>query len=412
MRLARITTNYPAYLKSFYSKNRHLINANYNLQHQSIMKDGFGWANFWDLALENIGYVSTNYIANAEIMQKKWAMENGLRFTKNWFDEIIHAQINKFQPDVLFVDDYISFSKDFLRYLRISCPSIKLILGWCGAPFSSSSDVFSAYDIVLSNIPELVLYFQQNGHQAIYIRHAFSPSILNNIDLNTTKSIDCSFVGSIMTGGVSHNQRADLIKYMINNTNIDIFGLIPPHGYLDRLFAILKDIAYINIKNFSRFENLHNIMKRIPKVKKYIDLDVSPNPLKRIDSAILDKIKPPLFGLEMFQILVNSKVSLNNHIDVSRSSASNMRLFEVTGVSSCLLTDWKPNLQEMFDIDREIVTYSSIEECAEKVKWLIENPKERDMIAKSGQARTLRDHTFDNRAVILDEIIQDFFKNI
>jgi len=413
MRLARITTNYPAYLKQFYKKNYHLVRASYDLQHQSMMKDGFGWANFWDLALEGIGYIPTNYIANAEIMQKTWASENGLIFTsKNWFEEIIYAQVKKFQPDVLFVDDYISFDKDFLMSLRSNCQSIKLILGWCGAPFKSSSDVFCAYDIVLSNIPELVLHFEKCGHQAKYIKHAFAPSILRDIDLTIPKNIDCSFIGSIIPGKSSHNQRAELIRYMLNNIDIDVFGLIPPHSYIDRFIASLKDIAYVNVKKLSKIENIFSVLKRIPKIKDYVDLDTSPNPFKYIDSVIVNSSKPPLFGLEMFQILANSKISLNNHIDASRSSASNMRLFEVTGVSSCLLTDWKPNLQEMFDIDREVVTYSSFEECAEKVKWLIENPKEREIIARSGQARTLKDHTFDNRVLVLDEIIKKFLRNI
>lgn len=46
MRLVRITTNYPTYLKLFYSKYPELQNADYQLQHQSLMSDCFGWADF------------------------------------------------------------------------------------------------------------------------------------------------------------------------------------------------------------------------------------------------------------------------------------------------------------------------------------------------------------------------------
>ena len=84
-----------------------------------------------------------------------------------------------------------------------------------------------------------------------------------------------------------------------------------------------------------------------------------------------------------------------------------MRLFEATGVGTCLLTDWKENLSELFEIDREIVTYKSVDECIEKAKWLLEHPQERELIAKAGQARTLKDHTFAQRAVQLDKIIRE-----
>jgi len=99
-------------------------------------------------------------------------------------------------------------------------------------------------------------------------------------------------------------------------------------------------------------------------------------------------------------------VTLNSHIDISRGSASNMRLFEATGVGSCLLTDAKSNLQEMFVSDQEVVTYRSVDECLEKASYLLEHEAVRAGIAAAGQRRTLADHTFAHRAVLLDEIIR------
>ena len=113
-----------------------------------------------------------------------------------------------------------------------------------------------------------------------------------------------------------------------------------------------------------------------------------------------------VFGLEMYQTLRKSKVTFNHHIDISANSASNMRLFEATGVGACLITDWKNNLKEFFVPEQEVVTYKSVDECVEKVKWLLRHPQERQMIAKAGQARTLKDHTFGQRAVQLDKIIK------
>jgi spore maturation protein CgeB len=108
----------------------------------------------------------------------------------------------------------------------------------------------------------------------------------------------------------------------------------------------------------------------------------------------------------MYEIISQSKITLNNHIDDAKNEAANMRLFEATGVGTCLLTDWKENLHELFEPDREVVTYKSVEECIEKVKWLLDHPQEREAIAKAGQARTLKDHTFAQRAIQLDEIIR------
>lgn len=83
-----------------------------------------------------------------------------------------------------------------------------------------------------------------------------------------------------------------------------------------------------------------------------------------------------------------------------------MRLFEATGVGTCLLTDWKENLSSLFDVDREVVTYRSTEECLERMHYLQNNPDVCSAIAQAGQKRTLRDHTFAHRAQRFDEIIQ------
>jgi len=57
-----------------------------------------------------------------------------------------------------------------------------------------------------------------------------------------------------------------------------------------------------------------------------------------------------------------------------------------------------------------VVTYKTADECVEKISWLLDHPKEREDIARAGQARTLREHTFAQRALLLNEIIQKQMK--
>ncbi len=49
----------------------------------------------------------------------------------------------------------------------------------------------------------------------------------------------------------------------------------------------------------------------------------------------------------------------------------------------------------------------SAEECVEKVNYILEHEDERRELAAAGQRRTLREHTFDNRAARIDEIIRN-----
>lgn len=135
---------------------------------------------------------------------------------------------------------------------------------------------------------------------------------------------------------------------------------------------------------------------------------MQPRPtLKRlIHPNLIKRYQPPIFGLEMYQRLCDSKITLNTHIDVSTNSASNMRLFEATGVGTCLLTDWKENIRYIFEPDIEVATYNNSEECIAKVNFLLQNEETRKEIAQAGQKRTLNNHTIYHRAEQVDEIIK------
>ena len=88
-----------------------------------------------------------------------------------------------------------------------------------------------------------------------------------------------------------------------------------------------------------------------------------------------------------------------------------MRLFEATGMRCCLLTDFKSDIENLFEPDREIVTYKSIDEAVSKAKFLIENPDAANEIATAGQKRTFRDHTTEKQAKQLSFFLNELLKN-
>ena len=114
----------------------------------------------------------------------------------------------------------------------------------------------------------------------------------------------------------------------------------------------------------------------------------------------------PVFGIEYYQLLQSSNIVFNMHSIAAKNTVDNMKMFEITGVGSCLLTDTGTNMKDIFEEDKEIVVYRSIDEAVEKVSYLLDHPKEAEEIAKAGQTRTLRDHTTMNRCRQIDEILQ------
>jgi SAM-dependent methyltransferase len=108
----------------------------------------------------------------------------------------------------------------------------------------------------------------------------------------------------------------------------------------------------------------------------------------------------------MFNLLASSKISINRHGEVAENYANNMRLFEVTGCGSLLVTDYKDNLSELFKIGEEIVAFRSPEECVSLVKFYLANPKEAETIASAGRRRTLKHHTYQKRMAKTSSVLK------
>jgi hypothetical protein len=119
------------------------------------------------------------------------------------------------------------------------------------------------------------------------------------------------------------------------------------------------------------------------------------------------RVHAPVFGLDYYRVLAQSKVVLNRHIGFAGTDTSNLRLFEATGMGACLLTDRQQNLSELFEPDVEVATYDGIEECVEKANWLLANDEQRAAIAAAGQRRTLQDHSFERRVRTMAELVAD-----
>jgi spore maturation protein CgeB len=108
----------------------------------------------------------------------------------------------------------------------------------------------------------------------------------------------------------------------------------------------------------------------------------------------------------MYRVLRDSRIILNQHIDMAGDHANNLRLFEATGVGSMLLTDAKADLGELFDEGREVVAYRSASDCRELLDYYLINEDARRAIAAAGQRRTLRDHTYAKRIRELAEMLE------
>lgn len=376
-----------------------MVKKSFEEQKAALDYDAFGWANYWSNALTPLGYNVMEFTINAEPMQRAWAKENLNANAKMDLKEIALRQVKCFKPEILWFEHY---DEDLLIRIRSEVTSIKLVMVWVGSAIPQLN-MRKQIDLILSCAPESVEYFKKAGYPSAHLHHGFDPRINERLK-NGPKLFDFSFIGQLLRGNRFHLFREQLLEQLVSQTRLEIFSPVADFGWKDNVKALLTACVYncIQAMKFIGFRN--SVLKGLPLVGKRMQW--SSKPILSVNRKLKPFMKPAVFGLEMFQVLRDSKVTLNIHADSSPYFASNMRLFETTGVGSCLVTDWKKNLHELFEPDKEVVVYKTADECVEKVKWLLDNPKEREEIARAGQLRTLKEHTFAHRAVLLDDIIK------
>lgn len=361
---------------SIYQRSPSLRSAPYKQQYQVLMGTLFGFSDFWKKNLESIGgYYVEEVLTNCKDLQLKWAEEHHIKLqSDDWQREVLLHQIVHYQPDILFAHDYDVFDNHFLKNIKRQVPSIKMVIGWDGILLHDPAR-FQEFDLMLSPLRLTVDFYKKAGKNAYHFPFGFETSILDALKQPTdSKAYNVSFVGSIFSG--MHQERMELLSFLAKHVNLSLWAAHFPK----------KDESNIWLPwSYPQRKRLLNRQWR--------------------EWLAVWRLAPlnqgGVFGLEMYQVLADSMITLNKHIDVLPSTeAVNMRLYEATGVGACLLTDYKENLKDIFKIDEEVVAYKSKEECLDKVKYLLNNPHECRKIAKAAQKRVIEQYSFRRR--ILD----------
>jgi spore maturation protein CgeB len=400
MRLLKITTFYPSYLQYYYHKHPTLAAKSFAEQKAALDYDAFGWADYWTNALTPLGYDVMELTYNIEPMQRAWAREHSIRDSDSiGLKEILIAQIKKFQPEILWFDDS---DVNLLKQIRYEIPSIRLVLGWSGSAINKSN-IWDSVDVIISCAPEAVSHYLKAGFKAAHLNHGFDPRINERL-IERPKQNDFSFCGQLVRYSEFHVLREQMLEQLVMETGLSIYSPSADYTRTDDIKAFLLAGIYSSFQLLIKAGFPKSVLRATPIIGEATELHV--RPVRPVNPKLKPFIKPAVFGLEMFQVLRDSKIVLNIHADSSPTHASNMRLFEITGVGACMVTDWKNNLSAMFEPDKEVIAYRSAEECIEKVKWLLDHHKEREEIAKAGMLRTFKEHTFSHRAAELDKIIK------
>lgn len=374
MKIYKAFPAYQNYLDNFYLNNSDDVFA--NLQ-EALIYDSFPWIFSWSNNNTDSDITILETVHNCERLQKSW--DNTKREYDNWQIEIIIDQIKSFKPNICVLYPPELFTQSVIQQIKDKTNLNMLIVGYDGMN-RMNINLYQGYDLIIT-CSEFISNFYKSKNKATYtLNFCFDDSVLNRISIKKPQCYNLGFSGSIYAQ--IHDYRYELLKYLTKRIRVEIrseFGTESDYRLLSK--GQLKRL--IKRKDLSNYLALWRLSK--------------------VNSG-------PVFGLNMYQFLHDCKISINMHGD-HINFAANVRLYEITGVGSCMLTDWKPNISEIFIPDKEIVTYHSYEEALDKSKFLLRNDIVRERIAKAGQKRTLENYTYKKCMPSLFNFLKKFYNS-
>ena len=370
--------------------------------HDAYVRSLYGWSDFITTRLRARGHEAYEVVAHGRF-QQAWARDHGS--TGRSEAEVLIEQIRSHAPDIVFLQDLYAFPLRARSAIRAALPDVRLV-GWRSAP-TADFGAFRDLDLVLTSAASFVDRFRASGVTAAHVPHAFAPEVLNGLRPATCRPF--TFAGSVGHWSGLHRRRYLVIEELLGRTPLEVFGTAGSNPWQSHRWKLMAARA-MHMASTRRGGSL--VGRALRGWQPWIAATNAGGDPGRPDigEQFPTRVHPPVFGRAYYELLAGSQLTLNVHLDATGSDPANMRLFEATGVGACLVTEHQPGLERYFEPDKEVVVYRTLDECVEKVTELLDDDVQRCRIADAGQARTLADHTFDERVPTLDALLQSVLR--
>jgi spore maturation protein CgeB len=396
----KVSSYYRDFLNNYYRSNPVITGKSFNEQYKHLMAEGYGYADYFPRYLEkNYAIKATEIIHNAVHLQKAWADENGSRLAG---EDLLLEQIRSFGPEVLFIQNSANFDAGFVDRIREEVPSVRLLIGHCCSPFTARNlEAFSRYDVMLT-CSEIYLPELQEHVRSYLFPHAVEATLVSGTSPRRLPDNDIIFIGSLLYRSEFHRNRIAAVEEILKSgLPLRMYGIIEDDSWhmvkmKQASYLLVKSAEKLGIRGLQKIQILRKMaqLKEMPQRDRYSDL---------IRGHLRQEL---LFGKQMLEEIARHAVGFNIHGEGAGDYAANVRMFEVAGTGALLCTDHKKNIRDFYEPDKEVLTFKSVEECIEKLKWAMDHPEEAGKIAAAGRKRTLEDHSVEKRVDFLYEIMK------
>jgi len=207
---------------------------------------------------------------------------------------------------------------------------------------------------------------------------------------DTTRDIDVSFVGA------NYALRSRYIAHLLNNKiDVQVYG----PGWTEKNNFELRSFAK---RNWYIFRSIFAF--DIDRQAYYSGLLFDYDYIRTIRRNFPGNLHSPISDEHLIKLYSKSKISLGFLEVYDEHNPSNvvtqhlhLREFEAPMSGALYITGYHEELADMYDLEKEVVTYRSRHELLDKVKYYLDHHSQAEMIRKAARKRALKSHSYHQR---------------
>ncbi|MDK2920485.1 MAG: spore maturation protein CgeB [Desulfonauticus sp.] len=419
---------------SFYQPIFKILNANYKF-------------NFWEKAKyrkftaePKILLITSKYFLIGEIITacKKLDYQYYLLHLENQeigseeFIKLLLKAILEFKPDFILTINHLGVDKEGILMDLLEKLELPLASWFVDNPhliLYMYHKVKSNYSVIFTWDIDNISLLKERGFSRVYYlplatdTTRFNPK--NNLKIVNRLSIPISFVGNSM-----------YYKVKAREEKLLSFETILQH-YKQVAFEF-KDSDYLVVSDFLRdhYPNLYQLWLDLPSIESKLDLETLITWQSTLEYR-LENIKeilsfrPVIVGdrgwfkllkandlwsyhqelnyyTELPYFYGQSKINFNA-TSAQMKGAVNQRVFDVPASGNFLLTDYRYQIEHLFEAGKEVIYYKDKSEIKELVKFYLNKDSERNKIIEKARKRIISEHTYENRLKTLYSTMSKLF---
>jgi len=331
---------YPNFVNALQKIILNRSSSNFNHIHKYFLEQRYGGVHYLEAGNINNVFINSDSL---KFMNRIWALENNLpRGTS--MDKIIYAQIEEHKSDVFYTQNPAKYSYSFLKNLP---GSVKHKVCWQSPPGINTN--FKGFDLVLNNFPKSLEKYSSSGIKTAYFCPSFDPGV-KKLHSPSKKPIDVVFIG-----GYSRH-------HSIRNAFL---------SHISKLGDQYKIVYSLDISKYTASLN-------------FIESYMRPLSKKNGFDTISQYTIPPLYGMNLYRLILEAKITINCAVDSAMNDRGNMRCFETMSCGSLLISDSGKYPKGFID-GQNFVMYKDFDDAEDLVLFYLENEEARKNISTNGR---------------------------